>query len=133
MINELQDLRAKNQAAYALLVEFLTNARASNDLKTIRKFLKYLLQGHRKKSFEAVDLNEVFQFVLFGEHLLVIPKPWVGDRDLLVLKNFQSRFDFEPELIEFEDGNFKADTNVFMPGYLRLCLQRGRKREFLQE
>ncbi len=133
MINSIEDLRAKNQAAYELLVEFLTAARTSSEIGTIRKFLDYLLKGSGKKKLEAIDLNEVFQFVSFGPHLLVIPKPSFGDKDLLVLKNFRNQVNFESEWIGFEDGEFTADTNIFIPGYLRQCLQRGRKRDFLQE
>ena len=65
MINEIQDLRAKDQAAYELLVELLSVAKASNRVGTVRKFLNYLLKGFGKKGLAAVDLNEVFQFVLF--------------------------------------------------------------------
>lgn len=65
-MNELSDLRAKNEAAYELLVEFLTNARSSNRLETIRKFLNHLLMECRRKGAQALDLNEVFHFILFG-------------------------------------------------------------------
>ena len=130
MINEIQDIRAKGQAAYELLVEILTNTKVSNQTGAVRQFLDYLLAGRGKKSLEALDLNEVFEFILFGPHLLVIPKPSFGENDLLVLKNFRDRFDFEPELIEFQKGEFKADPNIFMPGYLRFCLQRGKKCDF---
>lgn len=63
----------------------------------------------------------------------MIPHPAFGDSDLLVIKNFQEPFDFEPERIQLENGDFKKDPDVFIPGYLKLCLKRGVRREFFEK
>lgn len=134
MTEQIRDLRAKDEAAYELVREILVSARiGGNHIRTIERFLNDLLGGGDRRRSQAIDLNAVFRFVLFGRHLLVIPKRRFGDNDLLVLKNFQGRFDFDPERIEFKNGSFEADPNVFLPGYVRLCFRRGLHREFLED
>ncbi len=131
MIHDLKDLRAKNSAAYDLMVEFLTSARGSNRFYAIRKFMEHLLQECSEKEMEAVDLNEVFQFAFFGSHLLVIPKDPFGDNDLLVLKNFRGTHDFESERIVFSEDSFKVEPSFSLKDYIKRCLLRGINRGFL--
>jgi hypothetical protein len=117
-------LRAKNDAAFEMLREVLA-ASGIADPTTAVEFLMHLSKKGISRGVEAVELNEIFKLVLFGSHLLMIPKEPFAASDILLLKNFLKRHAFTAERIEFGTKSYTRIPRAFLPGYLRACLTRG--------
>lgn len=131
MLNEIYQFRAKNDAAYDFIREVLAQTvRAGQfEKEAMEKVMSYLNGEGKKKGYEAVDLNELFRFVLYDQYVLVIPRERFGENDFLILKNFHPDAKLNAELIEFNPKGFEVNPIVYLPGYLRRCLKRGLHQE----
>ena len=131
MLNEVAQYRAKNEAADDLVRELLIESFRAGAVQkeAIKKALHYLTGEGGKKGSEAVDLNELFRFIIYSEYLLVIPRERFGENDFVILKNLHPKSKWNAKLIEFTANDFQVNPNVFLPGYLRRCLKRGLHRE----
>jgi len=89
MFNVIEEFRMKNRAAYDFMRELIVNSFGGDESrkKAIANVLEYLRREAEQKGYEAVDLNQMFRFVLYKCHVLVIPRPRLGRYDFLVLKN----------------------------------------------
>ncbi|MDP3921729.1 MAG: hypothetical protein Q8R76_13100 [Candidatus Omnitrophota bacterium] len=127
MLNEICQFRAKNQAAYDFIREVLTQTVRAGRLEkeAMEKVMRYMIGEGEKKGYEAVDLNELFRFILYDQYVLVIPKARFGENDFLILKNLHPEAKLNAELIEFNPKGFEVNPIVYFPGYLRRCLKRG--------
>lgn len=130
MLNEIGKFRAKSEAAYQLIRELLLQSIGSDGigLEAAGKVLDYLKNKQKRDSAEAVDLNEIFRFVLYGRYVLVIPRNRFGENDFLIFKDLHPGTKLNAKLIEIDGQGFKTEA-VYLPGYLRRCLKRGLHRE----
>jgi|SRR3989338_203778 len=126
MLNEICQFRAKNQAAYDFIRELLVQSIQADkiDKGSMEGVMRYLIEDG-KRSGEAIDLNELFRFVLCGQHILIIPQKRFGENDFLILKNLHPEAKLNAELIEFNSKGFEVNPIVYFLGYLRRCLKRG--------
>ncbi len=127
MINQISQFRAKNEAAYAFIRELLVQSVRADQVEreATERVLNYLISEGKGKGHEAVDLNEIFRFVLYGSCVLVIPRGRFGLKDFVVLKNFHPEAKFQSELLELNSKSFEVHQQAYLPEYLKRCFKRG--------
>ena len=130
-INQISQFRAKNEAAYAFIRELLVQSVRADKIEreATENVLNYLIAEGKGRGYEAVDLNEIFRFVLYGPCVLVIPRRRFGLNDFVVLKNFHPEAQLHSKLIELEQKSFEVHEQVYLPEYLKRCFRRGLHRE----
>ena len=133
MVEDVRDFWATKGAGCELLVELILSSNDAVRPNTVRRFLEYLSRESRHAKLEAVDLNSIFEIIVFGSFLLVIPRPAFASNDLLVIKHFNHPDGFTAERFEFHKDNFYVDPNVYLPGYLRNCVSRAIRRGFRED
>jgi len=131
IINQIAQFRAKNEAAYAFIRELLVQSVRADKIEkeATENVLNYLIEEGRGKGYEAVDLNEIFRFVLYGPCVLVIPRRRFGLNDFVVLRNFHPETQLHSKLIELDQKSFEVHEQAYLPEYLKRCFRRGLHQE----
>ncbi len=127
MLDKIGQFRAKNQAAYDFIRELIVESIRADKIEkeATENVLQYLNEDGKTNGHEAIDLNEIFRFVLLDQYIVVIPRKRFGENDFLILKNFHPDAKLSAELIEFDQKDFDINLMVYLPGYLKRCLKRG--------
>ena len=125
-VNGTDQFCAKGEAVYGLIRELLVQSFRISEIKqqVMDEVMSYLGTKENKRS-NAIDLTEIFHFILSDRYVLMIPKSRFGENDFLILRNRHSQEKVEIELVEFNSTSFKTTPVVYLPGYVRRCLKRG--------
>src|SRR5690606_27006676 len=112
------------EAAPQFLRELLWQTGICRSNVAFHDFRKFLT--HESSDPCALNLEAIFDFVVYGKHLLVIPKERFAGRDLLLVYGYEDTNHRSLALVEFLENRFRIEPRITFSSYIRRCLKRRR-------
>lgn len=85
---KIQDFVLEGHAARESLNGLLLHSGILDSSESVNALIRYLLPENETRRLRLLDLEPLFHFVLFGKHLLVIPRANLSAKNVLVHLDF---------------------------------------------